>query len=122
MEWMKRTLNFLTILLSISLALIGVIFVILIISGTISLITLGNILLFLGMGIIILGFAIINFRRTPVDIHVRHQGDQEQKRQKVQTDLAEYNIGFAIVLVGLILSASGWLMMHVAICGRLFCG
>ncbi len=54
----------------------------------------------------------INFRWTTVDIHMRHQGTPEEKRQKAQTDQADYQIGFSILLAGILLSTSGWLILN----------
>ena len=118
---MKPILKSISISLAVGAALTGIISVVLLLGGTFTLIALGNALLYLGVGITILGFAIINFRRTTVDIHLRHQGTQEQKRQKVQTDLADYHVGFSIIFAGLIMATSGWLILDIAICGSLFC-
>jgi len=121
MNPIQPKLKYLTIPLSVYLVLIGVVSLVLYVSDTFSLLSLGKILMYLGLGIAILGFAFANFQRTAVDIHVRHQGSQEQKRERAKTDVSEFNVGFAIILVGIVLCATGWLMADVAICGRLIC-
>lgn len=122
MSQIPPKLKYLVIPLSVYLGLIGVVSLILFVSGTFSLFSLGTTLLYLGLGIAILGFAFANFQRTSVDIHVRHQGTQEQRRERAKTDVLEFNIGFVIILVGVILCASGWLMADAAVCGKLICG
>ncbi len=121
MDHIQPKLKYLAIPLSVYLALIGVVSLVLLISGTFSLFSLGKTLMYLGLGIAILGFAFANFLRTSVDIHVRHQGSPEEKRERAKTDVSDFNVGFAIILVGVILCATGWLMADVAICGRLIC-
>ena len=109
---MKSILKTITLSLSISIALTGIVSAALFLNGTFTLLALGNALLYMGAGITILGFTMINFRWTTVDIHMRHQGTPEEKRQKAQTDQADYQIGFSILLAGLLLSTSGWLMLN----------
>ncbi|MBI5950840.1 MAG: hypothetical protein HY865_04225 [Chloroflexi bacterium] len=121
MDQLRPKLKYLAIPLSAYLGLIVVVALVLLISDTFSLFSLGKILMYLGLGIAVLGLAFANFWRTSVDVHVRHQGTLEEKRQRAKTDVSDFNIGFAVILVGVILCATGWLMADVAVCGRLIC-
>jgi hypothetical protein len=69
----------------------------------------------------LLGILAINFRRTVTDLHIRHQGTVEEKRQKLKIDLADYNIGYIIILAGAMTAFIGWLVLNIYFCDRLIC-
>jgi hypothetical protein len=71
--------------------------------------------------VVILGVAFVNFWRTSGDIRARHRGTMEQQRTKIVMDLGDFNPGFLMILLGVLLAVCGWVMAHLADCGRLVC-
>ncbi len=71
-------------------------------TGEFELYRLGNGSIFLGIACILLGLFLVNFRRTPVDIHVRFQGSTKEKRRRLKNDLGEFSRVFLFFLAGII--------------------
>lgn len=84
------------------------------VTGEFELYRLGNGSIFLGIVCILLGLFLVNFRRTPVDIHVRFQGSTKEKRQRVKEDLGEFNRGFLVMAAGVIFIVIGAGVLLVA--------